>query len=162
MRSVKSEWKQTWGGGTTNVTLCSLCEKIAWFFKQQIEFFLISNLANAKFSLLKEHRHFIKLFIWLVNILLLSYIYLCKKHCHLLYWVSKKNSYFLSFHYPVLISILQLFLRGGWGNSQKQTYVEGRGGLHKKWKGMDIRGFEWAYFLNDLKVFLLQLRSMIC
>ena len=30
--------------------------------------------------------------------MLLSYIYLCKKHCHLLYWVYKKNNSFLSFH----------------------------------------------------------------
>ena len=123
MHSVKSKWKQTWGGGTINVTLCSLCEKIAWFFKQQIEFFLISYLAVAKFSLLKEHRHFFKLFIWLVNILLLS---------------LKKDSSFLSFHYPVFISIPQLFLRGGGVTHKSKHMLRREEGYMKNEKGWTL------------------------
>ena len=41
------------------------------------------------------------------------YIYICKKHCHLLCWVYKKNNYLLSFdcsifHSKIFISILHV------------------------------------------------------
>ena len=39
-----------------------------------------------------------------IFLLLLSYIYLCKKHCHLLCWVYKKNNSFLSFHSSIFHS----------------------------------------------------------
>ena len=42
--SLKSEWKQTGGGEGSSLSLCLLCKKTARFFKQQIEFLLISCL----------------------------------------------------------------------------------------------------------------------
>ena len=48
--SLKSERQRT-GGGGSSLSLRSLCEKNAWFFKQQIESFLISWLAVAFQSL---------------------------------------------------------------------------------------------------------------
>ena len=35
---------------------------------------------------------------------MLSHIYLCRKHCHLLCWVDKKNNSFLSFHSSIFHS----------------------------------------------------------
>ena len=49
---------------------------------------------------------------------MLSYIYLCKKHCHLLCWVYKKNS-FLSFHFSIF-------------HSRKFITI-----LHVKWAGIN-------------------------
>ena len=50
---------------------------------------------------------------------MLSYIYLCKKHCHLLCWVYKKNNSFLSFHSSIF-------------HSKKFISI-----LHVKWTGMN-------------------------
>ena len=50
--------------------------------------------------------------------MLLSYIYLCKKHCHLLCCVYKKNNSFLSFHSSIF-------------HSKKFISI-----LHVKWTGM--------------------------
>ena len=65
--------------------------KIAWFFKQQIEFLLISCLVVAKSFIKKAYIE--TFFIYEhVNtfIVVIIDIYLCKKHCHLLCWVCKK------------------------------------------------------------------------
>ena len=81
-RSLKHEWKQTGGGQASSLSLCSLCEK------------------NCQ----KRRRHFFKLsFIY-------EDVYLCKKHCHLLFWVYKKIVIFslftLKFFIQKFISIL--------------------------------------------------------
>ena len=103
-RSLKSEWKRI--GGEETRSLCSLCEKVAWFFKQQIEFLLISFLVVAE--------SFIKT------------IYTCVKSIfHLLCWVYKKNNSFLSFHSSIFhskkfISILHV----KWTGMNKGEQVE--------------------------------------
>ena len=50
----------------------------------------------------------------------------------------KKNSYFLSFHYPVLISILQLFLRGGGVTHKSKHMLRGEEGYMKNEKGWTL------------------------
>ena len=126
-RSLKSEWKRI--GGEETRSLCSLCEKVAWFFKQQIEFLLISFLVVAE--------SFIKT------------IYTCVKSIfHLLCWVYKKNNSFLSFHSSIFHSKIH---KHPACKMNRDEHGESR---------LKIRSFEWTYFLNDPKVFLLQLRSI--
>ena len=53
------------------------------------------------------------------------YIYMCKKHCHLLCWVYKINNSFLSFHSTIFhsekfISILHV----KWAGMNKEEQVE--------------------------------------
>ena len=112
--SLKREWKWTWGswgggwgvgGGQAYLYVC-LVEKIAWFFKQQTEFFLICCLAVAKsfccfepspahkgVFLLKRHRHFFKCFFMNLWMFLSFYIYVynCKKIDHLYCWSLLKK-----------------------------------------------------------------------
>ena len=89
------------------------------------------------------------------------------KHCHLLCWVYKKIVIFSLFTLRFIIQNLSIRerLRGGWGNSLKLegkeiTYKMNRG--EQGGSGSKIQSFKWTFSLNDTKVFLLQLRSMIC
>ena len=66
-------------------------------------------------------------------------IYICVKNIVIFYVEFKTSNYFLSFHSPIFMSTLELFLR--------RDGQRGGGGVSK------IRGFEWTYFLNDPKVF---------
>ena len=110
----------------------------------------------------------------------------CVCMCVCVYVVVKKNIvvFYVEFRKKIIlfslfnsqffiqefISIAQLFLRGEWDNSLKRTYVERGAGVTCKTnrdeqggRGPKIRRFErMMYFLNDPKVFSLQLRSMIC
>ena len=68
---------------------------------------------------------------------MLSYIYLCKKHCHLLCWVYKKNCSFLSLHSSIF-------------RSKKVISI-----LHVKWTGMkkgeQVENLKfWVNILNIL------------
>ena len=122
-----------------------------------------------KFSILKRRRHFFTLFDEHVNIFVIVYIYIY--NCHLLRWVYKKiifSSLFTPWVFiQKFISILDLFLEWIGGNSLKRKYVEGAGRfickMNKDEQGgsrSKIRSFEWTYFLNDPKVFSLELKSI--
>ena len=77
-------------------------KKTARFFKQQIEFLVISCLVVAE-SFIKKSVNFLYIYehviiiVIIVYIYIYTYIYLCKKHCHILHWVYKNNDSFLSF-----------------------------------------------------------------
>ena len=76
-------------GGVKHISLLTLWKRIDWFFKQQIAFLLIRCLVVAE-SFIK--RLFFKLFFEYGNIFIafIVCIYLCRKHCHLLFWIYKK------------------------------------------------------------------------
>ena len=79
---------------------------------------------------------------------MLSYIYLCKKHCHLLCWVYKKNNSFLSFHSSIFHSKIH---KHPACKMNRDEHGESR---------LKIWSFEWTYFLNNPKVSLLPERSI--
>ena len=55
--SLKSEWNRT-GGGSQAYLYAHSVKKIAWFFKQQIEFLLIGCLVVAKSFIETEYTFF--------------------------------------------------------------------------------------------------------
>ena len=135
-------------GGVKPISMLTLW-KIAWFFKQQIEFLLMSCLAVAK-SFIKK-TFFKTFFIYQhVNIFIVVIIdiYLCKKHCHLLFWVYK-NIVFSPF--SLLNFSFKKINKHPACKMSRDEHGESR---------LKIRSFEWTYFLHDPKVFLLQLRSI--
>ena len=73
-------------GGVKSISMLTL-KKIARLFKEQIEFLLISCLVVAE-SFIKKAYTFFKLFLISehvnIFIVVIVYIYLCEKHCHLL------------------------------------------------------------------------------
>ena len=74
--------------------------------------------------LLKRRRYFLNFFLYMnmqIFLLLFSYIFLYKRHGHLLCWIYKKKYYFLTFHSSI-------------SYSKKFISI-----LHVKWTGMNKR-----------------------
>ena len=93
-REVLKEWMKTnrGRGGVKPFSMLTLW-KIAWFFKQQVEFLLISCLAVAK-SFMKKTDIFLNFFYIStcknIFIVVIIDIYLRRKQYHLWCWVYKK------------------------------------------------------------------------
>ena len=113
--------------------------KIALFFKEQVEFFLISCLAvvkrfvvlslvhDVKTFLLKKRRHFfffIWCFLWIFKYVYCHCIYNCVKNINMLCWV-KKNIFFSLFTPRFPPNVTKFFFEGGGrGNSLKGACLE--------------------------------------
>ena len=131
-------------GGVKPISMLTLW-KIAWFFKQQIEFLLISCLVVAKSFIKKAYIE--TFFIYEhVNtfIVVIIDIYLCKKHCHLLCWVCKKIIIFSFFTPQFFIQKFIRILHVKWTGTNKGV---------ENLKGVKNLNFEWTYFFNEPKVF---------
>ena len=135
-------------GGVRPISMLTLW-KIVWFFKQQIEFLLISCLAVAKSF--KRRRHFHNFF----YISTCKYFYYCyHRYISVLktlpyFMLSlQKNNYFLPFHPTIFHSKIH----------KHPACKMNRDKLGER--RLKIRSFEWTYFSNEPKVFLLQLRSI--
>ena len=130
-------------GGVKPISMLTLW-KIAWFFKQQIEFLLISCLVVAKRFIKKAYieTFFIYQHINTFIVVIID-IYLCKKHCHLLCWVCKKIIIF-SFFTP------QFFI-------QKFISI-----LHVKWTGMNMEKAGWKLDVLSEYTFWMTPKSFCC
>ena len=123
-RSLKKWMKTNRGEGVKPICMLALWKRVAWFFKQQTEFFLISCFAVAKsFAvlslvqhikvfflkkdlLLKRCRHFlsVNVFLWTYKYFCRGCIYNCVRNIDRLCWDNKKNNNFLPFHLPTFHS----------------------------------------------------------
>ena len=113
--------------------------KIAWFFNQQIEFLQISCLAVAKFYEKGVDIFLNFVFHQHVNIFMVVFIFLS----------LQKKIFFLPFHsYMFHLKI------------HKHTACKMNMDEHGKSR-LKTWSFQWTYFLNDPKAFLLHERSIL-
>ena len=98
--SLKSDWKKQGEGRGQTYLYARSKKKITWFFKQQIEFFVISYLVVAE-SFIRRYRHFFKLylFIWTFKYFCCCYrIYICVRNIAIFYSELTKGRFFSLFH----------------------------------------------------------------
>ena len=98
--SLKSDWKKQGEGRGQTYLYARSKKKITWFFKQQIEFFVISYLVVAE-SFIRRCRHFFKLylFIWTFKYFCCCYrIYICVRNIAIFYSELTKGRFFSLFH----------------------------------------------------------------
>ena len=98
--SLKSDWKKQGEGRSQTYLYARSKKNITWFFKQQIEFFVISYLVVAE-SFIRRCRHFFKiyLFICTCKYFCCCYrIYICVRNIAIFYSEFTKERFFSLFH----------------------------------------------------------------
>ena len=137
--SLKSKWKQTEGREGSSLSLCLLCGKNSQIF-QTANRVPSNKLLDSYFFL---------------------YIWTCKYYCYYCIYTSVKNIaiFYVEFRKKIKNSFLSFHSSIFHSKIHKHPACKMNRDEHGESR-LKIRSFEWTYFLNDPKVFLLQLRSI--